>query len=171
MSRIPNFQDLLDPYALQFEDGVIYVNGTTFTAINNIKLDQSLTEAAVFGTTCAPIKRTRGRLELGQGSITFSDFDSACDFYHLLEPDPLFQRFDLDYTLVRNDGIPRNIEVFSCRVTKISLDHASGGKAAEMVVPFSFMSMKVDRIGNALSPLAVLQGALGVGSQLSKLLL
>jgi len=170
MSRFPDFNSLTNPFSLQFEDAVITVSGQVITAINSIKLDQTLTEAAIFGTAKTPLGRTRGRLNLGIGSINFSDFDAACAFYSLLAPDPLFTIFDMQYTLVRPDGVPRMIELEECRVTAISINHSAGGQGAEKTVPFSFKTIKLDGLGNGLGPVQLVQNILGITSAVRGLL-
>ncbi len=131
-------------FAYSFSHGVIKANGKQYTAIGNIKLDQQLEEAAVFGTSNKPLRRSAGQLQLGEGTIVFTDFESGQEFFDDLGDKPLTKLFSIDYALVREDGTTRSIEALSCRLTAFSVDHEQGSEALGIEYPCSFMMMKVN---------------------------
>lgn len=140
---MPTFPDH-EKFAYSFSHGVIKLKDRQFTAISNIKLDQQLEEAAVFGTSNKPLRRSAGQLQLGEGSVVFSDFEEASDFIDTLGDKPLSKLFPIDYALVREDGATRSIEALACRLTGFSVDHEQGSEALGLEYPISFMIMKVN---------------------------
>ncbi len=145
---MPTFPDYSN-FAFSFSHAIIRVNDRIFTAIENIRLSQRLQEGAVYGTARAPLKRSAGQLELGQGTLVFSDMSEAFDLIQSLSPDFMFRVFDIDYTLVSESLETRSIELRSCRFTGLDIDHAQGPDALPAEFPFSFLQMRVN--GNEIA--------------------
>lgn len=150
-----NFPDT-DNFAFSFSHATIKANNRVFSAIENIRLSQRLQEAAVYGTARVPLKRSAGQLEMGQGTLIFSDLSEAFDMLIELSPDPLFRTWSLDYTLVNESGDVRSIELQSCRMVGLDFDHSQGPDALPAEYPFSFMNMIVN--GNDIA--VAIQGLL-----------
>jgi hypothetical protein len=140
---MPTFPDH-ENFAFSFSHGVIKLNEKQFTAIGNIQLDQQLEEAAVFGTSNKPLRRSAGQLQLGEGTITFTDLEEGQDFFDSLGDRPLMKLFAIDYTVTREDGTTRSIEALSCRLTGFGVDHEQGAEALGIEYPVSFLMMKVN---------------------------
>lgn len=135
---------LFENFAYSFGHAAITVDGRIYTAIKNIRLSQRLQEAAVYGTSRAPLGRSAGQLELGQGTLIFSDLEEAFSLFTNLSPDPMFRQFSIDYTLVKEDLTVRSVELRGCRLIGIDIDHEEGPDALPAEYPFSFLSMKVE---------------------------
>lgn len=140
---MPTFPDH-EKFSYSFSHGVIKLKDRQFTAISNIKLQQDLEEAAVYGTSNKPLARSAGQLSMGEGTVQFADFQEGCDFLDSLGDKPMSKLFTADYALVREDGATRSIEALSCRLTSIGVDHEQGADALGIEYPFSFMIMKVN---------------------------
>lgn len=150
--------NLLDGFAYSFSHAVITVEGKLYSAIKNVRLSQRLQESAVYGTARAPLGRSAGQLELGQGTLVFSDVSEAFDMFQQMSPDPLFRTWSLDYTLVNEKLEVRSIALRSCRLIGFDLDHEEGPDALSLEYPFSFLSMTVNGNQLALGVQAVAQG-------------
>jgi hypothetical protein len=157
MATFPDYES----FAFSFSHAVIRANNRVFTAIENIRLSQRLQEAAVFGTARGPLKRSAGQLELGQGTLIFSDMSECFELIQSLQPDFLFRTFDIDYSLIKEDGETRSVELESCRFIGFDIDHQQGPDALPAELPFSFLKMKVNGndIANLLSGLSRIIGA------------
>lgn len=140
---MPTFPDH-ENFAFSFSHGVLKLKNKQYTAIQSVSLDQKLEEAAVHGTSVAPLRRSAGQLQLGEGTIKFSDLEEGQDFFASLGDRPLMKLFAIDYTLTREDGATRSIEALSCRLTGFGIDHEQGAEALGIEYPVSFLMMKVD---------------------------
>jgi hypothetical protein len=140
---MPTFPDH-ENFAFSFSHGTLKLNNKQYTGIGNVQLSQELEEAAVYGTSTKPLRRSAGQLQLGEGTITFSDLEEGQDFFTDLGNKPLMKLFSLDWTLTREDGKTRSIEALACRVTSFGVDHENGAEALGIEYPVSFMMMKVD---------------------------
>jgi hypothetical protein len=145
---MPTFPDYSN-FAFSFSHAVIRVDNFVYTAVENIRLSQRLQEGAVYGTARGPLKRSAGQLELGQGTLVFSDMSEAFNLIQALSPDFMFRVFDIDYTLVNESLETRSIELRSCRFTGLDIDHAQGPDALPAEFPFSFLQMRVN--GNEIA--------------------
>ncbi len=153
---MPTFPDYGN-FAFSFSHATVMVNGSIYTAIRNIRLSQRLQESAVYGTARAPLGRSAGQLEMGQGTLIFSDLNEAFTMFGDMAPDPFFKTFSIDYVLVNEALQARTVELKGCRFIGLDIDHEAGPESLPAEFPFSFLSMSVD--GNAL--------VLGVASLLS----
>lgn len=146
-----------DSFAFSFSHALLRVDNRLYTAIENIRLSQRLQEAAVFGTSRGPLRRSAGQLELGQGTLVFSDMGEAFDMIQSLSPDFLFRTFTVDYTLVNEQGDTRNIELRGSRFIGFDIDHSQGPDALPAEFPFSFLQMRVNGNELAISVAGILQ--------------
>jgi|SRR5688572_31959133 len=160
----------LSSYAYSFSHAIVTVNERQFTDVSAVSISQELTESAVYGTDMRPLKRSVGQLQLGRGQLTFSDMGEAIDFFKLLGDEPFLQIWACDYALSKPDGSFRSIEVKSCRLTSMGIEHQAGPDALGMTFPFSFMQVKVDGVDLVLSPKSILQAGLNIGQTLVNLL-
>lgn len=161
MATFPDYED----FAFSFSHANIIVNNRIFTAVENIKLSQRLEESAVYGTARAPLKRSAGQVQMGQGVLVFSDMSEAFDLIQSLSPDFMFRTFDIDYSLVNEAGQYRSIELRSCRIVGLDIDHNQGPDALPAEFPFSFLQMRVN--GNDIALL--LGGLFAIGKAITKL--
>jgi hypothetical protein len=164
-----NFPDV-SGFAFSFSHAVIKTDDRQWTCVDGVKISQDLNDAPVYGTSRAPVKRSAGQLQMGQGSLRFSDFEEATDFFRSLKPDPFMKLWTLDYTLVNEIGTVRSIECRACRLVSVSFDHQAGVEAVGGEFPFSFLSMRIDGADVILSPAGIAQALIGVAQNLVNLL-
>lgn len=150
-------------YAFSFSHAIVRVNERQFVGVRSVSVNQELTESAVYGTDCRPLKRSVGQLSMGKGQLVFSDYQEGIDFFQSLGSEPFKALWSLDYTLAREDGTTRGIECQACRLLGFGVEHEAGPDGLEISFPFSFMAMKVDGTDLLLSPKALLTAAIGLG--------
>lgn len=161
----------LAQYAYSFSHATLTVNGRQFTDISSVAISQDLREGAVYGTDVRPLKRSVGQLEMGKGTLTFSDFGEATDFYKALGDAPFMALWELNYVLAQPNGAAvKSIDCLSCRLTSFAVQHSANSEALGMSFPFSFLAAKVDGVDLALSPKALLQAGLSIAQNLANLL-
>lgn len=131
-------------FAYSFSHGRIVLGDKQFTAIKNFQGSQELQEGLVSGTSVKVLRRTLGKLDMGQGSVSFSDLGEAMEFFSARGKKPLAQIWNADYSLVNEKGEVQSIEMTSCRLLKFGFDHSEGADALEIEYPFSFMTMKIN---------------------------
>lgn len=131
-------------FAYSFSHARIVLNGKQYLAISNVQANVPLEEGAVFGASNKPLRRTPGQLQMGEGNVTFSDYEQANEFISDLGDKPLLKIWDMDYTLVDESGKVRSVECIACRLTAFNLDHEQGAEALTLELPFSFMTAKVN---------------------------
>ena len=142
-------------YAFSFSHAIITMNGVQYTGIGGVSINQDLDEGAVYGTSYKPLKRSAGRLQMGRGRLTFSDYEEGAEFFSSLGVAPFLSIFELSYVLNNPDGGLRVILCNSCRLTGFSVDHQATGEALNSVYPFSFLDMLIDGIPFSMSPQAI----------------
>jgi hypothetical protein len=131
-------------YAFSFSHAIIKLNERQFTAISNVSFDQGVERSAVYGTDRKPLKRSAGQLQLGEGSVSFSDLEEGMEFYSALGTNPSAALFSCDVTFSNANGDTRSFELLSCALSGISGDFEQGADAMGIEFPFSFMAIKVD---------------------------
>lgn len=151
-------------YAASFSHATIRANDKQFSGIRSVSISQELQESAVYGTDPRPLKRSQGQIQLGTGSLTFSDYVEGADFYLNLGAEPMMALWSLDYTLSLPSGEVRSIECLGCRITQFGIEHESGADALEVTYPFSFLQIKVDGRELALAPKTVASAAIRAGA-------
>jgi hypothetical protein len=156
----------LDRFAYSFSHAIVRVGGRQFVGLKNVTATQDLAEEAVYGTSVHPIGRSVGQIQMGQGSLTFSDFGEGSDFFESLGSQPLLSIWDLDYSLVRDDGAVKSIACQACRLTGQGIEHESGPGALEIAYPFSFLRMKVNNIDGALDAKQLINAAIDIAQNI-----
>jgi len=114
--------------------------GSIFTAISNIKCKQDVEEGIVRGAAAEPLARTRGKLNIGDGTIEFSAVEEAVDFITNKLGDGWAETpFTTTYTLTAPNVDPIKIVLYGCRLLDCEIDHGEGADALPASLPFSFM--------------------------------
>lgn len=149
--------------AFSFSHATLRVGSYLDNSPAAVSIQLNVERSAVYGMKRTPLRKSDGRVAMGTGSITWSDIGDFFNFFHSLGSDPLFKNFNLDYFLV-NNGDVRSIELFGCDLSGFNMDHATGPDAVGMTVPFTFLDGKIDRVGLALSPLALIQSLANVAN-------
>lgn len=131
-------------FAYSFAYGELSAGPHNYTLISNVEIDQPTAEAAVYGTSANPLRRTMGQAELGNGVVGFSDGDDFARFLRNLGPAYREVAWSLAWQL-QAPGLPNiKIECFRCRVTSTPISHSQGEGALEWPVNFSFLSHKIN---------------------------
>lgn len=134
-----------EKYAFSFSHAIIKCNDRQFTGIRAIQFAQEVDRAAVYGTSRKPLKRSAGMLQLGEGTITFSDVDEAMQFIATLGDDPSLTTFSIDCTLSNEAaGLVRSFECVACSLSGFNANFEQGAEALSLEVPFDFMILKID---------------------------
>ena len=138
-----------EEYAFSFSHATILLADQQFTAIDAIDFSQDVTRSGVFGTSRKVLKRSVGQVELGTGTITFSDVKEAVEFYKSLGATPSRVNFSIDYVLANEAGDTVKYEILGVSLTGISVNHESGGDALQQDFPFDFMDVLLDGVSFA----------------------
>jgi hypothetical protein len=134
----------LENYAYSFQHAIITLEGTQFTGISSITFSQTIERGVVYGTLAKPLKRARGQVQLGEGTITFSDLKEAMQFYSALGDEPSAALFTADVTLANSNGDVDSFELQSCTLSSFAANFESGSDALGLELPFNFMHMKIN---------------------------
>jgi hypothetical protein len=134
----------LDGFALDFSRGELDLDGKIYTAIENISCSQPIEEGWVFGSDYAPIARTRGQQQAGDGTVEFSDVEEAADFLLRLSEAPegrLAKIWQASYVLrdPSDDSRIVRVELRSCRLLDWEIDFSQGAEGLPVSMPFSFI--------------------------------
>lgn len=133
-----------DGFAFSFGRGELDLDGKIYTRIENIACSQPIEEGVIFGSSLAPIDRTEGQQQIGDGTIEFSDIEEAASFLDRLGEAPegrLMKIFQASWVLrhPRDDSRIIKVECRGCRLLDWELDASQGPDGIPMVLPFSFM--------------------------------
>lgn len=134
----------LENYAYSFQHAIVKLEDTQFTGISNVAFSQNIERGVVYGTLAKPLKRARGQVQLGEGTITFSDLKEAMQFYASLGDEPSAALFTVDVTLANSNGDTDSFELQSCTLSGFSANFESGSDALGLELPFNFMHMKIN---------------------------
>jgi hypothetical protein len=135
----------IEKYAFSFSHAIIKANDKQYSAISNVSLNQEIDRSAIYGTSRNPLKRSAGQLQLGEGSLTFSDVEQGMQFIADLGDDPSLATFSVDVTLSNTQtGQVRSYEALSCSLSGLSVNFETGADALSLEIPFDFMRLKVD---------------------------
>ena len=134
----------LEGFAYSFSRGELSLGRRIFTAITSVQVDQPTTEAAVMGTRPFPLKRTEGNMELGEGTVTFSDEAERMAFIDALGNNYRNQIWTLSWILTARGAPPVKIACQGCRVLSNPVAHEQGENALGGDITFSFMYMSVN---------------------------
>jgi len=134
-----------EKYAFSFSHAIIKANDKQYAAISNVSLKQDIDRSAVYGTSRKPLKRSAGQLQMGEGTITFSDVDQGMQFISDLGDDPSLATFSVEVTLSNTQtGQVRSYEAVSCSLSGLGVNFEQGADALQLEVPFDFMLLKID---------------------------
>lgn len=134
----------LERFAFSFSNAIIRVAEKQYTAISTVSGNQAVERGVVYGTSRKPLKRAAGQLQMGEGSITFSDLAEGLDFIAELGDDPSSKSFAVDVTLVNAQGDTQSIEYVGCALSGFNSQFESGSDALSLEVPFSYMQTRVN---------------------------
>ena len=132
-------------FAFAFGRSELSVNDRIFTAISNVSIDQPTESEAVKGMSPTPISQTEGTMDLGEGTLTFSDDRERMDFLGTLEDAYRTKFFTVSYVL-RNTtaGTEKQIKCIGCRVTSNPFDHSEGAAALGGDIGFKFIKHTIN---------------------------
>ena len=130
--------------AFSFDRGEIDINGRIFTAIENISTNQPIEEGVIFGAAAEPLQRTRGQLQMGEGTIEFSTIEEAMELVDLLGDGWQEKVFPISYTLVAPDNRTIAIVCNGSRLLDCEIDHSQGADGLPVSFPFSFMNRTIN---------------------------
>ena len=131
-------------FAYSFARAEITLNKRIYTAISSVSIDQPTEEGSVKGTSSRPLARTVGTMDLGEGTLTFSDDRERIDFIDDLGDGFREVIWDLTYVLRASNGQERKISCISCRVLGNPFEHEEGADALGGDISFSFMNHTVN---------------------------
>jgi len=131
-------------FAFSFSHAIIKLADSQYSGISGIQFSQDIDRAATYGTSRKPQKRSAGQLQVGEGTITFSDLEEAMSFYAALGDDPSLALFAVDATLVNEAGQTRSFECLSCALSGFTANFEAGADALSLELPFSFLLLKID---------------------------
>jgi|SRR6185295_11283449 len=135
MSGYPDVEGL----GYSFSRAELSLRRRIYTAITNVEIGQPTTEAAIMGTRPWPLKRTEGNMELGEGTITFSDEGERLAFLTDLGNGWRSVIWGLSWILVARGQPSVKIAGHGCRVLDNPIAHEQGEAALGGDVTFSFM--------------------------------
>lgn len=133
-----------EKFAFSFNHAIITLNEKQFSAISAVQFSQAIDRSAIYGTSRKPLKRSAGQLQMGEGTVTFSDLDEAMSFYAALGTDPSASLFSLNIQLANEAGQTRAYECLSSALSGFNANFEQGADALSLEMPFTFMLLKVD---------------------------
>lgn len=145
---MPDYPDI-QSYAFSFQRAELSIGKRIFTAISGVEIDQPTEEGVVMGTRPFPLKRTVGQMEMGEGTITFSDEGERQAFLDELGDAYREKIWTLTWVLSApgaNGGQGKTIkkECVGCRCLSEPVSHESGTDALGGDITFSFLYPKTN---------------------------
>ena len=139
----------IQSYAYSFQHAELSIGARIFTAIAGVEIDQPTEEGVVMGTRPYPLKRTAGQMEMGEGTITFSDEGERQQFIDELGNGYREKIWSLTWVLSgpnagSSAGASIKKECIGCRVLSDPTSHESGTDALGGDITFSFMYCKTN---------------------------
>lgn len=135
----------LEGFAYSFQRAELTCNGKIFTAISGVSFEQATEEGAVMGTKPWPLSRTEGAMQLGEGTITFSDERERIAFVDSLGDGYRQQLWELSWQLAdENGGSQVKFACQGCRVLSVAVSHEQGADALGGEVQFSFLAHTIN---------------------------
>jgi hypothetical protein len=131
-------------FAYTFARAELTLKGKIYTAITSVEIDQPTEASAVKGTSPAPLSHTEGTMDLGEGTITFSDERERMDFIDDLGDAYRTTLFTLSWVLKGNAGDETKIACQGCRVLSNPISHEEGADALGGDVTFSFLAHTIN---------------------------
>ena len=127
-------------FAFDFSRAEIRLGRNIYTAFENVSHNQPIEEGVVFGAAAEPLKRTRGQLQIGEGSLEWSDFEEGMKFLEDLGEGWQEKVFTTTITYSAPGKKPIKVTLNGCRLLDAEFDHGQGADALPMSMPFSFMN-------------------------------
>lgn len=132
-----------DGFALDFGRLELDAAGKIYDRISNVSTSQPVEEGVIFGSKPRPIARTRGQMQIGDGTMEM-EFEQACQFIADLGDGWQEKLFTLSLTYRNSDGTVKKIVCTGCRLLDCELDHEAGADGLPASFPFSFMEREID---------------------------
>lgn len=129
----------LEGFGYSFSRAELSLDRRIFTAITSVQFDQPTTEAAIMGTRPWPLKRTEGNMELGEGTVTFSDEAERTLFIDQLGNGWRNRIWTLSWILTSRGSPAVKLACHGCRVLSNPIAHEQGEAALGGDITFSFM--------------------------------
>lgn len=127
--------------AYAFERGELYLRNGIYVMIKNVQIGQETKRGAVMGTRPFPLKMTLGSMELGDGTIEFSDSGERSRFIRDLSNIGPWREVPWDLMwILRAQGYPDiKREARGCLVKDEPVNDQSGSDALGGPIKFDFM--------------------------------
>lgn len=129
----------LEGFGYSFSRGELSLARRIFTAVTNVEFDQPTTESAIMGTRPWPLKRTEGNMELGEGTVTFSDEAERMAFMAELGNGFRSKVWQLTWILTAPGSPAVKLVCYGCRLLSNPVAHEQGEAALGGDITFSFM--------------------------------
>jgi hypothetical protein len=136
----------LEGFAYSFARAELSLGRRIYTAITNVEFDQPTTEAAIMGTRPWPISRTEGNMELGEGTVTFSDDGERLIFLNDLGNGWRSVIWELTWILTAQGKPNVRLGAHSCRILSNPIAHEQGEAALGGDITFSFLYHSINGI-------------------------
>lgn len=132
---------------MSFSNGIVKLDDKIYSAISNISASQGVERSAVYGTGRAPQGKSQGQIQMGEGSLTFSDIVEGHEFLAALRAsggEASLATFSCEWTLSDSAGNVVSREAIGCNLTEYAFDDEAGGDALTLELPFDFLRLKID---------------------------
>lgn len=131
-------------FGYSFERGELSLNRKLYTAISNVEADQPTEEEGVPGTRAYPLKRGVGRMNMGEGTVTFTDEEERTAFILDLGENYREKTWTASWVLTAPGKPPIKYACYGCRILSNPVSHEGGAAALGGDITFSFMYMTVN---------------------------
>ena len=131
-------------FAYGFQRGELTLNGNVYTAISNIEIDQPTESEAVMGTSPTPLSETEGQMDMGEGTVTFSDDRERFRFIDDLGEAYRNKRWGASWVIRNAQGNEVQIKCIGCRVVSNPISHSSGTTALGGDIGFKFFEHTIN---------------------------
>jgi len=127
-----------------FQRGELTMGGNVYTAITQVDIDQPTESEAVQGTSPTPLAETEGFMNLGEGTVTFSDDRERFRFINDLGDGYRTKRWELSWVIRNQGGSEVQIKAIGCRVTSNPISHSQGAAALGGDIGFKFFEHTIN---------------------------
>lgn len=128
-------------FAYSFSKAELTMNGKIYTGIGNVEADQPTEEEAVKGTRPYPLARTVGTMDLGEGTVTFTDEAERQRFIDDLGDEYREKTWTLTWILTAKNRPPIKKVAYGCRCLSEPDADEEGPTPLGGDITFSFMYM------------------------------
>jgi hypothetical protein len=135
LADYPNTQG----YNYTFGRGEISLNGQIYAAISGVDIEQATEVEALKGMRVYPLGMSEGTMDIGEGTVTFSDEGERMDFIDALGDGYRNVMWTLTYTIRSVSGGEHTITCEGCRVTNNPISHEEGAGSLGGEVQFAFV--------------------------------